>query len=43
MQAWLYTAEEPCHNCHAFDQRAVLYYPETRKVIVLDGYTGCDS
>ncbi|EAU63674.1 hypothetical protein [Stigmatella aurantiaca] len=43
VQAWLYTAEEPCHNCHTFDQRAVLYYPATRKVIVLDGYTGYDS
>lgn len=43
IQAWLYTAEESCHNCHEFDTRAVLYYPATRKVVVLDGYYGYDS
>ncbi|NOK21352.1 hypothetical protein [Corallococcus carmarthensis] len=43
IQAWLYTAGVPCPNCHEFDTRAVLYYPASRKVVVLDGYYGYDS
>lgn len=43
VQAWLYTQGVPCPNCHEFDTRAVLYYPATRKVVVLDGYYGYDS
>lgn len=43
VQAWLATQEVPCHNCHEFQQFAVLYYPATRKVVVLQGYTGYDS
>ncbi|MFY2558645.1 hypothetical protein ACN469_13535 [Corallococcus terminator] len=43
VQAWLATQEVSCHNCHEFNQFAVLYYPATRKVVVLRGYTGYDS
>ncbi|MCP3064826.1 hypothetical protein LXT21_39250 [Myxococcus sp. K38C18041901] len=43
VQAWLSTQEVPCHNCHEFNQFAVLYYPASRKVVVLQGYTGYDS
>ncbi|WP_342374482.1 hypothetical protein NVS55_24365 [Myxococcus stipitatus] len=43
VQGWIATQEVPCHNCHEFQQFAVLYYPATRKVIVLQGYTGYDS
>ncbi|NVJ24275.1 MULTISPECIES: hypothetical protein [Myxococcus] len=43
VQAWIATQEVPCHNCHEFLQYAVLYYPATRKVVVLQGYTGYDS
>ncbi|NPD28485.1 hypothetical protein HPP06_34200 [Corallococcus exiguus] len=43
IQAWLYTGGVSCHNCHEFDTRAVLYYPASRKVVVLNGYYGYDS
>lgn len=43
VQAWLYTGELSCHNCHDFAIRAVLYYPATGKVILLDGHYGYDS
>ncbi|WP_342374481.1 hypothetical protein NVS55_24360 [Myxococcus stipitatus] len=43
VQAWFATSEVPCHNCHEFNRFAVLYYPATRTVIVLQGYTGYDS
>jgi hypothetical protein len=43
IQAWLYTSEFPCHNCHNWDIRAVLYYPASGKVILLDGHYGYDS
>jgi hypothetical protein len=43
VQAWLYTRGVPCPNCHEFDTRAVLYYPASRKVVVLDAYYGYDS
>ncbi|NTX01936.1 hypothetical protein [Myxococcus sp. CA040A] len=43
IQAWIATQEVPCHNCHEFYQYAVLYYPASRKVVVLQGYTGYDS
>ncbi|MCP3064825.1 hypothetical protein LXT21_39245 [Myxococcus sp. K38C18041901] len=43
VQAWLGTQEVSCHNCHEFNQFAVLYYPASRKVVVLRGYTGYDS
>jgi hypothetical protein len=43
IQAWLYTQEVPCHNCHDFAARAVLYYPDSGVVVVLDGNHGYDS
>jgi hypothetical protein len=43
VQAWLSVNELSCHNCHDFGARAVLYYPATGKVIVLDGHYGYDS
>ena len=32
-----------CHNCHEFGVRYVIYYPESRKVVVVDGTYGYDS
>lgn len=43
VQAWLSVNELSCQNCHDFGARAVLYYPATGKVIVLDGHYGYDS
>ena len=36
-------AEVPCHNCHDFKVRYVLFYPDTQTVIVVDGSHGYDS
>ena len=43
VQAWLYSSEVPCHNCHDFASRVVLYYPGSGQVIVLVGHHGYDS
>lgn len=43
IQAYLSTDEVPCHNCHDFASRAVLYYPDSGMVIVLEGNHGYDS
>ncbi|MCY1019665.1 hypothetical protein [Pyxidicoccus sp. MSG2] len=43
IQAWTAVDEAPCHNCHDFNDYAVLYYPASRKVIVLQGNHGYDS
>jgi hypothetical protein len=43
IEAWLYTEEASCHNCHDFIVRAVLFYPGSGEVIVLDGHYGYDS
>jgi hypothetical protein len=38
-----YVNPEPCHNCSQFGTKLVLYYPNLRTVIVLDGSFGYDS
>lgn len=43
VRAVLFEAEEPCHNCHQFAQKYVLFYPKTRVVVVVDGSHGYDS
>ncbi|MCE9673503.1 hypothetical protein LY474_37420 [Myxococcus stipitatus] len=43
VHAWIGDYEVPCHNCHQFNQVAVLFYPASGKVLVLQGYTGYDS
>ena len=43
VQAWLSVQPLSCNNCHDFGARAVLYYPATGKVVVLDGHYGYDS
>ncbi|MCP3103472.1 hypothetical protein LZ198_31770 [Myxococcus sp. K15C18031901] len=43
VQAWIADYEVPCHNCHQFNKVAVLFYPSSGKVLVLQGYTGYDS
>ncbi|WP_164013462.1 hypothetical protein [Pyxidicoccus trucidator] len=43
VQAWFYGDEVPCHNCHDFQEWGVLYYPNSGKVILLDGHHGYDS
>ena len=43
VEAWLSTQELSCHNCHDFGSWAVLYYPGTGTVIVLQGHYGYDS
>ena len=43
VQAWLSVDPLSCHNCHDFGARAVLYYPATRSVVVLNGHYGYDS
>lgn len=43
IQAWVSGEEVSCHNCHDFKEWAVLYFPASRKVIVLDGHHGYDS
>jgi hypothetical protein len=43
IQAYLSTDEVPCQNCHDFAERAVLYYPDSGVVVVLDGNYGYDS
>jgi hypothetical protein len=35
--------ELPCPNCHEFWVRYVLFYPDTRKVVAIDGQYGYDS
>ncbi|MCP3139318.1 hypothetical protein [Pyxidicoccus xibeiensis] len=42
IQAWLAWEEISCHNCHDYAEYAVLYYPNSRKVIVLKGHHGYD-
>ncbi|MBZ4416183.1 hypothetical protein [Myxococcus sp. RHSTA-1-4] len=43
IQAWMGSNEIPCHNCHAFEDFTLLYYPNTRKVLLLVGESGYDS
>jgi hypothetical protein len=43
VQAWVYTEPLSCNNCHDFGARAVLYYPASGKVVVLQGHYGYDS
>jgi hypothetical protein len=43
IQAWLASEEVPCHNCTAFNDYTVLFYPDSGKVIVLLGGSGYDS
>ena len=43
IQAWLVTEALSCHNCHDFGAKAVLFYPATGKVVVLEGHYGYDS
>ncbi len=43
IEAWLYTEQVPCHNCTDFADRAVLLYPQSGVVLVLDGNHGYDS
>ncbi len=43
VQVWLSTQAQSCNNCHEFGDYAVLYYPATGKVVVLQGYHGYDS
>jgi hypothetical protein len=43
VQAWFAGEEQLCHNCHDYREWGVLYYPASRKVIVLDGHHGYDS
>ncbi len=42
-QLWQYTDSVPCHNCSEFATRMVIWYPSTRRLVVLDGITGYDS
>jgi len=43
VQAWLSVEPLSCQNCHDFGAHAVLYYPATHKVVVLNGHYGYDS
>ena len=43
IEAWLYSEQVPCHNCTDFVTRAVLVYPQSGVVLVLDGNYGYDS
>ncbi|MBL8951448.1 MAG: hypothetical protein JNK82_11760 [Myxococcaceae bacterium] len=43
-EAWSYTANNgACHNCTEFEDRVVLFYPGTWRVVVIDGVHGWDS
>lgn len=43
VQAWISTYEVPCHNCHDNEAWAVLFYPDSGKVLVFKGNHGYDS
>jgi hypothetical protein len=43
IQAWQASEEISCHNCHAWVDYTVLFYPDSGKVIVLVGNSGYDS
>lgn len=43
VQAWLFSEPRSCNNCHLFGARAVLYYPQHNKVVMLTGSYGYDS
>ncbi|NMO21142.1 hypothetical protein HPC49_39705 [Pyxidicoccus fallax] len=43
IQAWMGSEEIPCHNCHAFRDYTLLYYPSSGKVLMLVGESGYDS
>lgn len=43
VRALQFESEEPCHNCHQFAHKFVLFYPRTRVVVVIDGSYGYDS
>lgn len=43
VRATLFESEEPCHNCHQFGIRFVLFYPRTQSVVVVDAGYGYDS
>lgn len=43
VQATQFDSEEPCHNCHQFSLKFVLYYPRKQTVIVVNGSYGYDS
>lgn len=42
-RGWVGTNEYPCHNCHNWYDRVIVWYPSTRTVVVLDGHHGWDS
>ena len=42
-RGWVGSSEYPCHNCHNWYARTIVYYPSTRTVVVLDGFYGYDS
>ncbi|WP_141620160.1 hypothetical protein [Myxococcus sp. AB036A] len=43
VQASISTYEVPCYNCHDNAAWAVLFYPDSGKVLVFKGNHGCDS
>ncbi|HMU38068.1 MAG TPA: hypothetical protein PKE31_03570 [Pseudomonadota bacterium] len=43
VSATRFESEEPCHNCHQFSLKYVLFYPRTQTVVVIDGSHGYDS
>lgn len=43
IQAWQASEEVSCHNCHAWAEYSVLFYPDSGKVIVLVSISGYDS
>lgn len=43
LQAWVEVSEIPCHNCHEFWTLAVIWYPQTSKVVLVEGTHGYDS
>lgn len=43
LHATQFESEEPCHNCHQFALKYVLYYPRKQTVVVVDGSYGYDS
>jgi hypothetical protein len=43
VEAWVGVEEVPCHNCTDFIDRAILYFPERGRVVVVTGGHGYDS
>lgn len=42
-EGWIGVSEYPCHNCHNWYERTIVYYAATHTVVVLDGFYGYDS